>query len=159
MPQFDISTFGAQLFWLTVSFSFLYLLISKFIAPKAEEILTSRHSVIDDHVTMAEEFNKKSAHLQALKEQGLDQANQLAEDIRQQAVDNLNHTLAKKKQEVQDEIKLKTDRALRELGDFANNFHAQETESCVQLAAAIIAKITGKAADINLLNKIEARSK
>lgn len=159
MPQFDISTFSAQLFWLVVSFGCLYLVVSQLIAPKAEEILSSRHNVIDDHLTMAEEFNKKTARLQDLKEQGLNHTNRLAEDIRQQAVDNLNNILAKKKQEVQDEIQLKTEKSLRELHDFADNFHAQETEACINLTAAVIEKITGKAPDMSLLNKIEERSK
>ena len=60
MPQFDVSSFSSQLFWLAIVFAILYFIVSKFIAPKAESILTARNRYIEDDINYAEVYKKEA---------------------------------------------------------------------------------------------------
>lgn len=157
MPQFDVSLFPSQLFWLLIIFGLLYFVISRFIAPAAESILTSRHRVADDHIKESEEYHKQVSEIEALKTKELVDANKHAEDLRNKAVKSLNNLFASKKEEVSSEIKLKRSKAMSDLQVYIDNFHSKESQPCIKLAAVIINKITGKDADMKLLSDIENR--
>ena len=47
MPQFDTSTFASQIFWLTVAFVTLYLVMWRVVAPKIADVLDARRRRID----------------------------------------------------------------------------------------------------------------
>ena len=42
MPQLDFSTYTSQVFWLIVTFSILFLLVWRVIAPKVTDALEAR---------------------------------------------------------------------------------------------------------------------
>ena len=42
MPQFETAFYGAQIFWLIISFGFLYLMMSQLICPMIEEVMAER---------------------------------------------------------------------------------------------------------------------
>ena len=64
MPQFDLSFYPAQIFWLFVSFGFLYLMMRCLICPKIEAVLTARENRVQDILVQAEELNKQAADYQ-----------------------------------------------------------------------------------------------
>ena len=155
MPQFDVSSFGPQLFWLFLVFVIFYFIVSKIIAPAAESILTSRNRFIQDNVESAEEYNRKSAEIEQFRVKKLAEANEAAENIRHKALKKLENEFEERKYATIDELKIKTGRALNEASLFADNFHAKESQPCLQLAAHIIEKVTGKQSDMKLLSSIE----
>ena len=46
MPQFDVAFFPSQIFWLIVSFIFLYLMTSHLILPMLHDIFQERDDAI-----------------------------------------------------------------------------------------------------------------
>ena len=54
MPQFDTSVYFAQIFWLFISFGFLYLMMSRLICPMIEEVLSERERYIQQTLNQAE---------------------------------------------------------------------------------------------------------
>ena len=60
MPQFDASFFVGQIFWMLVSFGFLYLMMSQLICPMLEEILETREKQIQDDLAAAEKLNRQA---------------------------------------------------------------------------------------------------
>ena len=63
MPQFETAFYGAQVFWLLVSFGFLYLMMSQLICPMIEEVLAERKKKIETLLNTAEELNAEAADL------------------------------------------------------------------------------------------------
>ena len=57
MPQFDISNFSSQIFWLVVCFSTLYVFVSKYLVPKIRSVIDCRIGAVDK--TIAEIANLK----------------------------------------------------------------------------------------------------
>ena len=54
MPQLDPKFWISQIFWLTITFGFLYLVLSKFILPKISSNLELRKSQIQENIEAAE---------------------------------------------------------------------------------------------------------
>ena len=159
MPQFDISSFTSQIFWLSIVFAFLYFLVSKFIAPKAESILTARNRYIEDNINHAQEYNSKVKFLEILKEEKLSEVNIKVEKMQKQAIDSLDSYFNLQKEELSQILLQKQEKALIEISEYVDKFHIDEPESCVRLAAFIIKTITDNPADIKLLKKIHEKAK
>ncbi|MBA2628697.1 MAG: hypothetical protein H0U78_01510 [Rickettsiaceae bacterium] len=159
MPQFDVSSFSSQLFWLVTVFAFLYFLISKFIAPKAELILTQRNSFLEENIDHAQEYSKKAKSIEALRKDKLDEVNAHVEDLNRQATEWMSSHLLHQKNELSIILDKKRERALAEIQSYVDKFHVDESISCIKLSAFIIQKVTNKGADIELLKKIHGKIK
>ena len=54
MPQLDVSGFPSQIFWLVITFVFLWWLMAKVALPKVGLVLEERQKKINDSLDMAE---------------------------------------------------------------------------------------------------------
>ena len=53
MPQLDFSTFVSQLFWLFLSLSFLYLILSRVALPRISDVIEERKDIIAQDIDKA----------------------------------------------------------------------------------------------------------
>ncbi len=159
MPQFDVSSFSSQLFWLVIVFGFLYFLISKFIAPKAESILTHRNRFLEENVNDAEEYSKRAKSIETLRENKLGEVNAHVEDLNRQAVELMDSQFVHQKKELSVVLDKKKQKALADIQNYVDKFHVDESVSCIKLAAFIIQKVTNKDANMELLKKIHGKTK
>ena len=60
MPQLDPEFWISQIFWLTITFGILYLVLSKFILPKISSNLELRKSKIQENIEAAEKQRENS---------------------------------------------------------------------------------------------------
>ncbi len=158
MPQFDVSSFSSQLFWLAIVFALLYFIVSRFIAPKAEAILTARNRCLEDNINNANDYNDQAKTLDAARSTKLGEVNARVEDMQQQAIGALESHFQEQRDELKSALDTKKGKALAEINEYVDKFHIDEPESCISLAAFIIKKITNNPADIKLLKKIHKKA-
>lgn len=60
MPQLELADFPSQIFWLIVSFSFLYLILAKITLPSVSNVLKDRHQRIANDLEKAEALKKQA---------------------------------------------------------------------------------------------------
>ena len=60
MPQLDPEFWLSQIFWLILTFGFLFIVLSKFILPKISENLENRKSRILENIEIADKQRKDS---------------------------------------------------------------------------------------------------
>ena len=60
MPQLDVSNFPSQIFWLVVTFVFLWWLMAKVALPKVGLVLEERQKKINDSLDMADDLRKEA---------------------------------------------------------------------------------------------------
>lgn len=60
MPQFETSTYLAQIAWLLICFFSLWFTMSWFIIPRIEDIIEQRRRKIDGFIQKAEKTNKRA---------------------------------------------------------------------------------------------------
>ncbi len=154
MPQFDVSSFGLQLIWLSLVFGALYLTVSKLIAPKAESILINRNRYFEDNIHASEIDQNKTNSLFQQKEQKLQELNAEIAKLQKDATDKLDEYFFDKNVKLTSALAQKTQESFSEIQNYLNSFGKNEEKSCIDLAAFIIEKITDKPADLKLLKKI-----
>jgi F-type H+-transporting ATPase subunit b len=96
-PPFDTTTFPSQLFWLVVTFAFLFTVLWKVAGPRINGAITNRRGVINGAIAEAGKARGDAEAAQAAYEMALAGArargNALAEETRQ----TLNAEIAKAK--------------------------------------------------------------
>ena len=154
MPQFDISTFSSQLFWLVLVFGALYIIVSNVIAPKAEDILTNRNRYLEENISASENDTNTAIALRKQKEERLKELNTHIEKLHEDAISALEACFASKDRELEASISNRTQDSFLEIQNYLDAFRKKKAKSCIELAAFIIAKLTEKPADLKLLEKI-----
>ena len=60
MPQLDFSTFLPQIFWLFISLSFLYIVLSRYALPRVSDVIEERKDIIAQDIDSAKEYSAES---------------------------------------------------------------------------------------------------
>jgi len=71
MPQLDASSFPSQLFWLTVSFVMLYVLLARALLPRVQSVLVMRKRTMESDVEQSEQLKSEAARAEEQYERAL----------------------------------------------------------------------------------------
>ena len=74
LPQFDPTWFSSKIFWLAVTFSFLYLFFSRKILPDLSLTIENRRQQIQSDMETAKKLSREAQHVQESYERGLQKA-------------------------------------------------------------------------------------
>lgn len=86
MPQLDLSTFPTQLFWLTVSFGVLYVLVARFFAPRIQDVLDARQQRLDMDLSQAARLKDEAENIRTMYEKALADARMKSQNLVQDAI-------------------------------------------------------------------------
>jgi F-type H+-transporting ATPase subunit b len=71
LPQFDVTTFSSQLFWLAISFTLLYVFFSRYALPSLSSTIEERRLVISNDLKEADALSGKVEKTRADYEQAM----------------------------------------------------------------------------------------
>jgi F-type H+-transporting ATPase subunit b len=74
MPQLDPTSFASQLFWLTMSFVALYVLLAHFLLPRVQSVLMLRTQTVQSDIEQAERMKTEAERANDAYEQTLTEA-------------------------------------------------------------------------------------
>src|SRR5262245_37976006 len=74
LPQMNTETFAGQLFWLAITFGFLFLVLSRVVMPRIGGAIEARAKHIQDDLDQAERLRKESSDALTAYEAALAQA-------------------------------------------------------------------------------------
>ena len=109
MPQLNPEFWISQIFWLTLTFGILYIVLSKLILPKISANLELRKSQIQDNIEAAEKQRKDSES--KLKEyddiifKSKLEAKNIFKDAREKALKDINYKKETLDEQINEEIK------------------------------------------------------
>lgn len=130
MPQFDVSTYASQLFWLILTFVPLYLIIIRVALPRIGEVLEARQDKIDDDLKKAaarkEEADTVLAEYEALQAE----SHAKAQALLRQAQEDMAAEAAR----LNDEL---TSRLAEEGAEAEKRIAAAKAEAVSNLSAAV----------------------
>ncbi len=89
MPQFDPNVFATQLFWLVVTFTLLYIGITKLVLPRVTDVLEARQRRIDDDLEKAAALKQEAEGVLAEYEKARAEAEAKAQALVREAQDSL----------------------------------------------------------------------
>lgn len=152
LPQMDVSTYPSQLFWLFVSFTALYLLMSKLALPRVTSVLEMRQAQKNGNLEKAGDLNEEAKKVKAAYEKSLAQAQATAAA----AVAAAERTVGDKISEEQSRFADSSRKRLSAAEQTINKAKAEALQSLADVAAEIAADMTGKIADVQV-NKADAK--
>ena len=137
MPQLDPKFWTAQIFWLVIIFSSLYLIIWKIFLPRITYSIENRKSRIvndlDEAQKLKEKAEKKLREYNEIIERSKNDAKKIIEDSKKK----LNEDIETKKQKFNDEIEKELKAAEEEI----KNLKKSSTSSINNIAAETSAEI------------------
>lgn len=141
MPQLDPSSFPSQLFWLAVSFTLLYVLMSRLVVPKLRQVLEGRESRISSDLAQAEELRIKASEVKQLYEKSLAAARAKAQQLVADTTATMQLQAAEKQKEMDATLARKVadaEAAIRSAKAEAMN---KLTPAAVELTTLIVEKL------------------
>jgi F-type H+-transporting ATPase subunit b len=108
VPQFDPEFFVTQLFWLTVTFAFLYVLMAKLALPRIADVLEDRRRRVDDNLERAQELKEQAVAVEAAYEKEVAEARSKAQTLLREATESFAAEAARRNETFAAELAEKT---------------------------------------------------
>ena len=143
MPQLNPEFWISQIFWLTIIFGTLYILLSKLILPKISNNLEARKSQIAENIETAEEQRKESDQKLKDYEKIINEAKIEAKNIFNQAREKILKDINNKKESLKKEIDGEIKKAESEILDLKNKSPEKINKIAIETSADLIKQIIG----------------
>jgi len=159
MPQLDFSTFLPQIFWLFVSLTFLYIILSRYGLPRVSDVIEERKDIIAQDIDSAKKFSSETAIAidelnlklseaklvsQNLINDSFNEIREVSETKRTSLIDEVNHEV----KEAEKEILEKKEAALIEISEISKGL-AVEMLKGLSIGKVDEAKIEDSSKKIN----------
>ena len=143
MPQLDPEFWFSQIFWLTITFGILLIILSKFILPKIRNNLETRKSQIMENIEIAD--NQKTSSEKNLKEYDkiIFDAKENAKKTFNLAKEKIQLDLSKEREKIENELNSEIEDVENEIKDLKKSSPEKINLIAVDTAAEIIQKLIG----------------
>ena len=147
MPQLNPEFWISQIFWLTLTFGILYIILSKIILPKISSNLELRKSQIQENIEAAEKQRESSES--KLKEyddivlKNKLKAKNIFKDAREKALKNINSKKETLDKQIDEEIK----KAEQEINILKKSAPEKINKIAIETSSELIKKLIG--AEVN----------
>ena len=147
MPQLNPEFWISQIFWLTLTFGTLYIILSKLILPKISSNLELRKSQIQENIEAAEKQRKESE----IKLKEYDEiilksrlkANDIFKDSREKVIKDINIKKEAIDKQIDEEIK----KVEKEINQLKETSPEKINKIAIEISSDILKKLIG--ADVN----------
>ena len=121
MPHLDPKSWVPQIFWLILTFGFLYAVIAKIVYPRLSESIEQRNDYISDLVDEAKKLTEQTDKLNKQYEDFIKDSNHKAQEIIANERKKLNIEFNKKQDELNDKISQIAAETEKEINTFKLN--------------------------------------
>ena len=144
MPQIEqADTFLSQVFWLIVTFGFLYVVLWKAVLPRLSSILVERQERIDEDLRMAETFKKEADEAMAAYDRMIAEAGTESQAIMRKANQDLAEEAAARQAALTARIKENADAAEARIEAARAEAVASVRTVAAEVAQAATARLSG----------------
>ena len=100
MPQLNPEFFISQIFWLVISFTFLFIFLWRISLPRISSVLDKRATKINEDIKIAKEYQAEAEEIQLKIDSQLRESKLETSELIKSANTNLQNDVAKKLEEV-----------------------------------------------------------
>jgi len=143
MPQLNPEFWISQVFWLIITFGFLFLILSKIILPKVSNNLENRKTQIKENIEIAEKQRLESDNKIKEFEKIILDSKLEAKNYFNKAREKIINDLDKKKLKLETEINSEIQLAEKEIIDLKNNSSKKINSIAVQTCEDMIMQLIG----------------
>jgi F-type H+-transporting ATPase subunit b len=147
MPQLDITTFAPQLFWLTIVFVVLYVLMARVGLPRVGGIILARRQRIEGDIAKASQMKAEADAVIQAYERTLAEARAEAQATLRETIEHLNAAAAKRQKKLAESLAAETSAAERRITQVKNEALANLRGVAIEVARAAALKLGGAELD------------
>lgn len=146
-PPFETWHFPSQLFWLTITFGGLFIVLSRFILPKLGGTIEKRGVTIANALDEAATLNDQAKEAQKALELRLAEARTSARETANEARAKLEEEIAAETRKVDEQIEAKLEAAEARIAETRNKALANVGDIAAEAARAMTGRFGVKASD------------
>jgi F-type H+-transporting ATPase subunit b len=143
MPQLNPEFWVSQIFWLTITFGTLYILLSKFILPKISANLEIRKSQILENIEAAEKQREDSEIKIKKYEKIIDDSKTQAKNYFNQAREKIINDINLKKESLDKELNEEINKADLEIKNLMKKAPEKINKIATETSAELVSKLIG----------------
>jgi F-type H+-transporting ATPase subunit b len=143
-PPFKTETFPSQLFWLAVTFAFLFVMLWKAAGPRIHGVISSRRGAINADIAAAQKARGDAESASAAYQTALAGARARANAHAEQTRQTLNAEIAKAKAEADAEAQKAMSAAQGRIDAMQVQARGAVATAAQEAAIAIVARLTGE---------------
>jgi F-type H+-transporting ATPase subunit b len=147
MPQLNPEFWISQIFWLTLTFGILYIILSKLILPKISDNLESRKSQILENIEAAEKQRQNSEEKLKEYEEIVSKSKMEAKNIFNQAREKALKDISAKKDVLDKQIDDEIGKAEQEIKELQKSAPDKINKIAIETSSELIQKLIG--AEVN----------
>ena len=159
MPQFNVTNFPSQIFWLVVSFAVLYFLVSTMVLPRIGKIVESREGKIQGDLDAAQKANDAARIAAAEQEKALSEARTQASGVVREATEKAAQHTTAKMHELGDKLAASIAEAELRIAEQRTQAIAGLSGMSSEIATAVLSKLVGSADATQVARAVEAATK
>ena len=143
-PPFDTTTFPSQVFWLTVTFAFLFMVLWRVAGPRIKGVITSRRGAINSDIDAAQKARGEAESALAAYQTALQAARKRAQAMAEENRQKLNAEIASAKATADGEAAAAMARARERIVVTQEQARSHVAKAAEDAAIAIVARLTGE---------------
>jgi F-type H+-transporting ATPase subunit b len=147
MPQLNPEFWISQIFWLTLTFGILYIVLSKLILPKISDNLESRKSQILENIEAAEKQRQNSEEKLKEYEEIVSKSKMEAKNIFNQAREKALKDISAKKDVLDKQVDDEIGKAEQEIKELQKSAPDKINKIAIETSSELIQKLIG--AEVN----------
>jgi len=147
MPQLNTEFWVSQIFWLTVTFSILFVLLSKFILPKISRNLETRKSQILENISAAEKQREESELKIKEYEEIVKKSKNEAKNFINQAKKKLSRAINLKKESLEKELSKEIKKVEDEIEELRDKAPERINKIAIETSTDLLHQLIGT--DVN----------
>jgi len=143
-PPFDTSTFPSQLFWLAVTFAFLFVVLWRVAGPRINGAITLRRATINEAIAAANKARDDADAASAAYQSALAAARTRAQALAEQTRQTMNAEIAKAKADADASATAAMHDADARITATRNAARGHVANAARDAAIAIVQRLTGE---------------
>jgi F-type H+-transporting ATPase subunit b len=143
-PPFDTATFPSQIFWLTVTFAFLFVVLWRLAGPRISGVIASRRGAIHADIEAAQKARGDAEAASAAYEAALNQARKRAGILAEETRQTLNAEIASGKAKADEAAAQAMAKANARIAATQEQARGAVAKAAEDAAIAIVARLTGE---------------
>jgi F-type H+-transporting ATPase subunit b len=143
VPQLDVSTFPSQIFWLIITFSILYYLLSRRALPRVSEILEARQDRIAADLDQAQRLRRDAESALKTYEDAIAKAQDRAQALLAENQSRLQAEAAARQAELDQQLARQVADAEAQIAAARDRALAELQDAAIEAARAAAARLAG----------------
>ena len=144
MPQLNPEFWLSQIFWLIITFGFLFIVLSKLILPKISENLETRKSQILENISATEKQKEESENKIKEYEKIILGSNNEAKNYFSKAREQILKDIDKKRKALENEINEEIKKVEKEIVDLKNKSPEKINKIAVEISLDLVKQLIGE---------------